>query len=85
VRREACPFAFRTIEARAGERQKLALCARQPRQIPAAAHVRKQADARFRHGEAGVLGRDAEAARAGEMPTPPPMVMPSMKATTGLA
>ena len=30
--------------------------------MPAAAHVREQADARFRHGEPGVLGRDAELA-----------------------
>ena len=35
----------------------------QARQIPAAADVGEQADARLGHGEARVLGRDAEVAR----------------------
>ena len=36
---------------------------RQAAKIPAAADVRKQADARFGHGELGVLGRHAERRR----------------------
>ena len=34
--------------------------------MPAAADIRKQADARFRHGEARVLGRDAVFAGQGD-------------------
>ena len=58
--REACPKTFCPIQPCAGECQELSQTPAQPREIPAAANVGEQADARFRHGEARVLRRNTE-------------------------
>ena len=64
--REPQPQALGAVEPRAGQREELREAAAQPRQIPAAADVGKDADRRLRHGEHRALGRDAVAAGAGD-------------------
>ncbi len=58
MRRDSRPQAFRAIEPRAGQREKLAEPPLQPRQVPAAADIREQPDPALGHGETGVLGGD---------------------------
>ena len=55
--------ASRPCDTRAGQRQKLAHATFQPLQIPAAADIWKQANARFRHRKFRILGRHAETCR----------------------
>ena len=55
--------AFGAVEPVAGQREKLPHPPGQPRQIPSAADIGKQADAGFGHGEPGMLGRDPVATR----------------------
>ncbi len=60
---DACPDAFRPVQPRAGQRQELSEPTVQPRQMPAAAHIGKQADTGFGHGEPRIFGRHAVFAR----------------------
>ncbi len=63
MRCEPGPKAFRPVEPRAGERQELSQPTAKPRKMPSAAHIGEQANARFRHGKAGIFRRNAEFAR----------------------
>ncbi|MNS59701.1 hypothetical protein D3C72_926640 [compost metagenome] len=51
-------YRIRRLQPSAGQRQPDARLPRQARQEPAPAHIREQADARFRHGVGGALGGD---------------------------
>ena len=66
MRREPERQALGAVEPRAGQREELRKPAAQPRQIAPAADVRENADRRLGHRQNGPLGRDAEAARAGD-------------------
>ena len=60
MRRDSCPEAFCAVEPRTGERKELTHATGKSREIPAAADIGEQADARFGHGKARILGRDAK-------------------------
>ena len=81
--REAQRLALRAVEPRAGQRKELGEPSAQPGQVAPAADVGKMPI--VVSGMASTVRSVATRKRHGQaMPTPPPMVMPSMKATPGL-
>ena len=76
-------MAVGAVEPSTGQRHILADAAGQARQVPAAADVGEQADYGFGHGEARIFGRDRKS-QGSAMPTPPPIVIPSIIAIVGL-
>src|SRR5690606_22279319 len=70
MRGKARPEALRPVEPRSGQREKLAQPSAQSRKIPAPANIGKQTDPRLGHGQARVLGRDAELRRLRDTDAP---------------
>ena len=79
MRDEAAPKRVRDADALAGQREIQARLARQARQEIGAADIRKEADADLGHREQG-LSVPTRWAPFTDMPTPPPMTMPSISA-----